>query len=236
MFHPEGPSLFQLARQALSSTDRGYDLLAPRFDHTPFRTPDDLLDALVPWLAPDGSVASAADLCTGTGAALRVLRPLCRDRLVGVDRSRGMLDVARSRELPGSAPLTLLNQDALTFDGSGFDLVTCFGAHGHIVPRDQPRFAHVVYDALRPGGRYVCLTAVMPTPLQPAWWMARSFNAVMRVRNAVLKPEFIMYYLLFTADHATRVLSDAGFDVHIDRDVLPHPYRRLHVLTATRPG
>ena len=26
--------------QALSSVEDGYDLLAPKFDHTPFRTPD----------------------------------------------------------------------------------------------------------------------------------------------------------------------------------------------------
>ncbi|MGO9081297.1 MAG: hypothetical protein ACLQDY_20030, partial [Streptosporangiaceae bacterium] len=30
----------ELAMQALSSVEGGYDLLAPKFDHTPFRTPD----------------------------------------------------------------------------------------------------------------------------------------------------------------------------------------------------
>jgi len=32
--------------QALSSVEGGYDLLAPKFDHTPFRTPDGMLDAV----------------------------------------------------------------------------------------------------------------------------------------------------------------------------------------------
>ena len=41
MFHPQGPTFWELARQALSSTQRGYDLLAPKFDFTPFRTPHD---------------------------------------------------------------------------------------------------------------------------------------------------------------------------------------------------
>jgi hypothetical protein len=36
MFSPEGPSLRELAVQALSSVEGGYDLLAPKFDHTPF--------------------------------------------------------------------------------------------------------------------------------------------------------------------------------------------------------
>lgn len=30
MFHPDGPSLFELTRQALASTERGYDLLASK--------------------------------------------------------------------------------------------------------------------------------------------------------------------------------------------------------------
>jgi len=44
MFHPAGPTFWELAEQCLSSTERGYDLLAPKFDFTPFRTPDEILD------------------------------------------------------------------------------------------------------------------------------------------------------------------------------------------------
>ena len=40
MFHAKGPTFWELAVQALSSTEHGYDLLAPKFDYTPFRTPD----------------------------------------------------------------------------------------------------------------------------------------------------------------------------------------------------
>ena len=43
MFHGPGPTFFELARQVLSSTERGYDLLAPKFDLTWFRTPDRLI-------------------------------------------------------------------------------------------------------------------------------------------------------------------------------------------------
>ena len=45
MFSPQGPTARELAVQALSSVERGYDLLAPKFDRTPFRTPDVVLDA-----------------------------------------------------------------------------------------------------------------------------------------------------------------------------------------------
>jgi hypothetical protein len=57
----------------------------------------------------------------------------------------------------------------------------------------------------------------------------------MHARNAVRRPPFIMFYLLFTTKRATEVLNDAGFDVAIDRDVLSRPYRSLHVVTATKP-
>src|SRR6188768_2493456 len=95
MFHPRGPTFGELARQALASTRSGYDMLAPKFDWTPFRTPAWLLDAVAPHLGAPGSVGSAVDLCCGTGAALPLLRPLCRERIVGADFSLGMLAEAR---------------------------------------------------------------------------------------------------------------------------------------------
>ena len=68
MFHPQGPTFGELARQALSSTERGYDLLAPKFDYTPFRTPDSLLELVAPLIGNEKPIDSALDLCCGTGA------------------------------------------------------------------------------------------------------------------------------------------------------------------------
>ena len=45
MSSSRGPSLRELAVQALSSVEGGYDRLAPKFDRSPFRTPDRVLDA-----------------------------------------------------------------------------------------------------------------------------------------------------------------------------------------------
>jgi ubiquinone/menaquinone biosynthesis C-methylase UbiE len=91
VFHPKGPSFLELARQALSSTEQGYDLLAPKFDYTPFRTPDWLLAAVAPHLGAPLSIDRALDVCCGTGAAIRFLRPLCRHSVTGIDVSAGML-------------------------------------------------------------------------------------------------------------------------------------------------
>lgn len=97
MFTPQGPTLRELAAQALSSVEHGYDLLAPKFDHTPFRTPDAILDAVARALGPIGPFDHGLDLCCGTGAGMEVLSGLCRGRVTGVDISAGMLAVGRER-------------------------------------------------------------------------------------------------------------------------------------------
>jgi hypothetical protein len=43
--------------------------------------------------------------------------------------------------------------------------------------------------------------------------MYKSFNAVMRVRNALLKPPFIMYYLNFLVPDILPMFDRVGFDV-----------------------
>ncbi|MFI0258672.1 class I SAM-dependent methyltransferase [Streptomyces sp. NPDC017056] len=95
MFSSQGPTLRELTVQALSSVERGYDLLAPKFDHTPFRTPDRILDATAEALRGLGPFASGLDVCCGTGAGLGVLRSLCREQVTGVDFSAGMLAAAQ---------------------------------------------------------------------------------------------------------------------------------------------
>src|SRR5215471_16850933 len=126
MFDPEGPTLRELAVQALSSTERGYDLLAPKFDRSPFRTPGAILDAVAEFLAPHAPFGSGLDLCCGTGAGMRMLRPLCRGRVIGLDVSRGMLEAGRRGAGP-DAELDWVRGDALAAPfGAAFDVVVCF--------------------------------------------------------------------------------------------------------------
>lgn len=106
MFTPQGPTLRELAAQALSSVEHGYDLLAPKFDHTPFRTPDAILDAVARALRPIGPFDHGLDLCCGTGAGMEVLSGLCRGHVTGVDISAGMLAVGRERTGTGGLKLT----------------------------------------------------------------------------------------------------------------------------------
>src|SRR5262245_60021277 len=127
MFSPQGPSLRELAVQALSSVERGYDLLAPKFDHTPFRTTDSVLDAVAEALRPLAPFEAGLDVCCGTGAGMRVLAPLCAGSVTGVDFSAGMLAAARRAESCAKARWVQADARAMPFTGA-FDLAVSFGA------------------------------------------------------------------------------------------------------------
>lgn len=237
MFHRKGPTFLELAQQALSSVERGYDLLAPKFEYTPFRTPDPVLKTAMAQVGPPGSVDRALDLCCGTGAALRFLRPLCRQEVVGVDLSRGMLDEARQlvADAPGAAKFTLIQGNVLELAYEAeFDVVTSFGAFGHILEEDEPRLVQVIARALRPGGRFVFVSGHPPSKLNPGYWIAKGFNAAMRVRNAIWKPPFVMYYLTFLVPRARELLEAQGLEVDVRDGLMPPPFTPYSVVVATK--
>jgi ubiquinone/menaquinone biosynthesis C-methylase UbiE len=253
MFHPAGPTFWELAEQCLSSTERGYDLLAPKFDVTPFRTPDEILEGLAKYLGPPRSIDAALDVCCGTGAAIRILRPLVRlsndptagqrhggrfrQGVVGIDFSHGMLEVARRRfpNRPGEPPVELVQQDVLEMSfREEFDLAVTVGSLGHILPKDEPRFVASVAAALKPGGRFAFVTTQMPPPWSPRYLLSRGFNAAMRVRNALKRPPFIMYYLTFLLPGARRLLEQQGFNVAVHDDAFQGSFRVLKVVIGTK--
>ncbi|MFE0515512.1 methyltransferase domain-containing protein [Streptomyces sp. NPDC058964] len=225
MFSPEGPSLRELAVQALSSVERGYDLLAPKFDHTPFRTPDSVLEAVAGALTRLGPFGHGLDLCCGTGAGTDVLARVCRDSVTGVDFSAGMLDVARRQPRPGGPRLAWVRADARALPfASAFDLVVSFGAFGHFLPRELPGLFAEVHSVLRPGGRFAFPVLAPPRPSRPGFWILLGFDTVMRVRNALWRPPFVMYYRAFRLGAVLAELERAGFAV--DLYALPEFGRR----------
>jgi SAM-dependent methyltransferase len=237
MFHPQGPTFWELAEQALSSTRRGYDLLAPKFDYTPFRTPSPILAEAARQISAAGDVASALDICCGTGAAMEHLRPICGDRIVGIDFSEKMLAVARRNTdmAPGSARVEFVQADVLDLPfAQPFDLAVCFGALGHVLPRDEQRFVAQIKRALVPNGRFVFVSSYCPSWFSPHYWLARGFNAAMHVRNVLIRPPFIMFYLTFLVAPARRLLEANGFAVEIREEIFPAPYRKACLVIATR--
>jgi ubiquinone/menaquinone biosynthesis C-methylase UbiE len=237
MYAEDGPTFRELIEQALSSTQRGYDLLAPKFDRTPFRTPDVVVERT---LADLGPVERSVDLCCGTGVGLAGLATVTQEELVGVDFSEGMLEEARKRTALLSPTPKLLRADVFEWDGEGrFDLATCFGALGHVQDHEVGRFLGVVRRALKPGGRFVFVTAHEAPVLSRRYLIGRAFNGVMRVRNALVQPPFIMYYLTFELPRIERVLKFHGFDVAVDppdADRFSKPFQELVRVVATKRG
>jgi ubiquinone/menaquinone biosynthesis C-methylase UbiE len=210
VFSPGGPSARELARQALSSVEVGYDLLAPKFDHTPFRTPDGILDATGDELRPLGPFGSGLDVCCGTGAGIRVLSSLCQGPVTGVDFSAGML--AQASTAHPDATWVRADVRALPFAGA-FDLAVSFGALGHFQPAERLALFAGVYRALRPGGVFAFPIGAPPLVGSRQYWAQLGFDAAMRVRNAVWRPPFVMYYRTCTLDALSDDLIAAGFTV-----------------------
>lgn len=218
MFTAEGPTFLELARQALSSVERGYDLLAPKFDRTPFRTPDVILGAVAGAVCDMGTYDSGLDLCCGTGAGMGVLRQVCRERITGVDVSAGMLAVGR-RALPafaGGPGVEWVRADARALPFRPvFDLVVSFGAFGHFLPREWPGVFSQVHAVLRPGGRFVFPIAAPARPGSSLYWTLLGFDVAMRVRNLLWRPPFVMYYRPFRLGPVHEELTRAGFTVRL---------------------
>lgn len=210
--------------------------MAPKFDLTPFRTPDDLLTAAI---QSAGHVNSSLDICCGTGAAMAALLPITTERLVGIDFSEGMLTEAKkrfaNRERPPRIECLLGNVMEMDFVRE-FDLAVCFGALGHILPCDEGKFIRRVFAALKPGGVFLFVTGGHPPIYSPVAAVFRAFNGIMKVRNHLRKPEFVMYYFTFLLPEIEHKLRAEGFEVDIYRRIFPEPYLGYSLVMATRPG
>jgi SAM-dependent methyltransferase len=210
VFSPGGPSVRELAIQALSSVEGGYDLLAPKFDRTPFRTSDGVLDATADALRLLGPFGRGLDVCCGTGAGIRVLQSLCQERIMGVDFSAGMLAQAASAH--SDAEWVRADVRALPF-AEAFDLAVSFGALGHFLPAERPALFTGVYRALRPGGVFAVPIGAPQPVTAGSYWALVGFDLAMRVRNALRHPPFVMYYRTFPLHAVRDDLTASGFAV-----------------------
>jgi SAM-dependent methyltransferase len=207
---PRGPSLRELAVQALSSVEGGYDLLAPKFDLSPFRTTDGVLDATADALRPLSPFGWGLDVCCGTGAGVGVLRSLYQGPVMGTDFSAGMLAQARSTH--PDASWVRADVRALPFAGA-FDLAVSFGAFGHFLPAERPALFAGVHRALRPGGMFAFPLGELPPPTSRWYWALLGFDLAMRVRNTVWRPPFVMYYRTWPLPAVRDDLTASGFTV-----------------------
>jgi ubiquinone/menaquinone biosynthesis C-methylase UbiE len=130
-----------------------YDAVAHLYDAQPYRAKSvdpQLLAFLSRCTASD--TLSILDIGCGTGNQLVANRAIVpRARLVGLDRSLGML----RRAQPKAPAIGWVQADAATlpFQAQSFDFVTCQHALHHV--RDKSGMLRAVFQVLRPGGRLV---------------------------------------------------------------------------------
>jgi ubiquinone/menaquinone biosynthesis C-methylase UbiE len=144
-----------------------------------------------------------------------------------------MLDVARrcTDQAPGDAVIELVRGNVLHLPfRAAFDVAVCFGALGHILPQEQPQFVAQVARVLKPGGRFLFVTAPLPSRWSRQYWLARAFNAVLSLRNFLLSPPFTMYYLTFLLSDAVALLGQHGFSVHVHHGMFTGHFRHLRLV------
>lgn len=228
-----GPSFLEYAAQATSSTEAGYNVLADSFDGTVFYTGSVAPVELARVIDAAGPVSTALDLGTGTGAGIGFLRSHVKDKIVGLDLSEGMLEQARAKFGQAKSPsVELVHGSFLAAPiQEKFDLITIFGAIGHVRERDERNFLAEVKRLLKPGGRFVFETMSDAKVGKGEAIAEQVFTAVMGVRNLIPGPKFDMDYRRFHAESARRLLEQAGFEVK------QHPTSRepFVIIEATLP-
>jgi len=165
---------------------------------------------------------TALDLCTGTGKLARELLPLVRPggRVIGIDFSPGMLELARARE-----PEVEFRQgdvSRLTEADASVDAVTIGFGLRNLVNRDAA--LREMRRVLRPGGRLVVLEFAPPTgPLMAAYrfYLGRVMPAVVRLSSTNESNAY--RYLAETVSNfpqpaaLARDLEAIGFEVEVQR-------------------
>ncbi|NEE23681.1 SAM-dependent methyltransferase, partial [Streptomyces sp. SID7499] len=97
-----------------------------------------------------------------------------------------------------------------------------------------------VYGSLRPGGQFVFPIGAPPPVGSRAYWSLFGFDAAMRVRNALWRPRFVMYYRTFRLGDVLEDLTQAGFVVRLlpltELGLRPDGSPRARLVVATREG
>jgi demethylmenaquinone methyltransferase/2-methoxy-6-polyprenyl-1,4-benzoquinol methylase len=137
-------------------------------------------------LARVGSGDSAIDVCCGTGdlalELARRVRP--RGRVVGLDFSEPMLELAQEKSQAAALPVAWMQGNALElpFDEGEFDAATVgFGVRNLV---DLERGIAELVRVVRPGGRVVILEITTPQRPPLSWFFAVWFDRIVPLLGA----------------------------------------------------
>jgi len=217
------PTFFELFRQSMQNVEGGYDMLAPKFDHSPYVTPDFILNPFFKKIRSENiSFQRGIDICCGTGAGSLHLLNYCSKKMTALDLSAGMLEQCEQK-IQNQNPkieteFVKANALEMPFENE-FDLAVSFGAFGHILEKDQTQFIQQVHKILKKGGCFYFVTSERLPWWSWSLWKARIFNFVIGIRNLIFRPKFIMYYLTFRLPEIEKQFEKEGFKVEVLDDV-----------------
>jgi ubiquinone/menaquinone biosynthesis C-methylase UbiE len=178
-----------------------FSRVAANYSRSTFHTSADRLQEVVDLTHPlKGDLV--LDVATGTGNTAFALAPHVR-RVVGLDLTRAMLDVARriaSERGIENADWVIGDACALPFQDETFDIYVVRAAPHHFPRFDA--FIHEAFRVLRPGRDAAFIDCAPPTPARD----------VLEVVEKVRDPSHIRS---FTVDEWTESLEAAGFEVEM---------------------
>jgi SAM-dependent methyltransferase len=194
--------------ERLAAVTAVYDAEAADYDDDPY--PVEMQRAFVARLiedCPPGGVI--LDAPCGTGQYFPMIAAAGR-RVVGIDRSSGMLEQARARGI--AEALHVIGLKELTFDRA-FDAVMTVDAMENVFPEDWPTVLANLHRAVRPGGHLYLTVEEVADEVIEAAYVALTAARMPAVRGEVIEGDVAGYHFYPGRDQVERWLAAEGLAI-----------------------
>ena len=202
--------------ERFAAVEATYDEEAPTYDENPY--PVEMQHRFVARLletCPPGGIV--LDAPCGTGQYFTQVAAAGR-RVVGVDRSAGMLEQARARGL--AVELHHVGMGELTFDRA-FDGVMTVDAMENVPPEDWPHVLANLHRAARPGAHLYLTVEEVPESVIEDAWQSLTSQDLPAVRGEVIEGDVAGYHFYPGRDRVAGWLAAEGLRV-VAQDTQDH--------------
>jgi len=185
------------------------------------------------------------DLCCGTGqSTICVLNRLNSGRVIGIDNSEEMLNVAKQKYSDSyqKAKLEFVKQDVMNINYGDESIDAIFMAYGIRNMPDYKTCINNLYKVLKPGGKIAFHEySLSNNPLAHIYWMFLGHGVVIPISALISGSTTIYKYLVKSVsdfpspDEFLDMLRNAGF-INVIRKPMPG-WRMpiLHTFLASKP-
>ena len=214
--------------ERFAAVEATYDQEAPTYDENPYpvETQHRFVARLLETCPPGGVVLDAP---CGTGQYFPQVAAAGR-RVVGVDRSAGMLEQARARGI--AVELHRVGLRELAFDRA-FDGVMTIDAMENVPPEDWPAVLGNLHRAARPGALlYLTVEEVAESVVEDAW-QSLTAQGIPAVRGEVIEGDVAGYHFYPGRERVAAWLAAQGLEVVV-QDTQDHgDWSYWHLLMRT---